>query len=84
MVFAIIIVSVFLPCFITFAETQDELKDRYVTREEWSNWAEIFINNFEQLEYSTANTLYNEIRFHMWARDMKDETDPVVYAKQIE
>lgn len=66
------------------AKTYDELKDIYITREEWETWQDDFNLNFKGLDDAINQKLYNEIRYEYWARDLKDDTDPVVYDKQIE
>ena len=64
-----------------FAETQDELKAKFVTRASWSEWVNGvngqtgFSALLESMEQKKVESVYNRVEYEMSIRGMKLRTE---------
>ena len=81
-IIAIMIAMMFV--FVTFAETVDELKEIYVTREEMAVWASSESQLLSTLEVSGQERVQKEVMYQMWKRNITDKSLETISSSEMQ
>lgn len=68
----LVCIFVMLYMFASLAETIDELKAIFLTREELNIWASSEQELLDNLEINGQQRVQKEVRYQMWIRNIKD------------
>lgn len=81
-IIALMIAMLFV--FASFAETVDELKGIYVTRDEVASWASSESAYLATLEFGGQEKVQKEVMYQMWLRGIKDKSIETISSSELQ
>ena len=82
--FILVLISVMLFIFASLAETVDELKQIYVTRDEIAVWASSESQYLSTLEVGGQEKVQKEVMYQMWKRNISDKSLETISSSEMQ